>query len=153
MDRTSSFHLLISDNSSRSILHLHHSAIRMKDIKEKGMSSNLKTTTWKWQTSPPPISLWCLSVLWSNLAGKGTKKYHGIYIAMNPTKIQGIYYWGRKGKWKLGITRSLLHSFKYLYLVLDNRMLFFLELTFEFSSSSEENSNVKLIKIKCILHK
>ena len=43
--------------------------------------------------------------------------------------------------------------FQYLHLVLNNCMLFHLESTFEFNSASEENGNMKLVKIKCVGHK
>ena len=102
LQHSASIHHLVSDNSSKFILHLYPSAIRTKDREGERMSLNLKTTIWKWQASPSPVTLWCDPVLWSKVDIRGSKKYHGIYVATCPTKNQGIYYWGREGK--LGIT-------------------------------------------------
>ena len=101
LQHLASTHFLVSESSSRFILHLYPSAIRTKDREGERMSPNLKTTTWKWQTSPPLISLQCDPVIWSKVAARGAKKYH-IYVATCLTKNWGIYYWGREGK--LGIT-------------------------------------------------
>ena len=104
LQHLASIHCLVSESSSRFILHFYLSAIRTKDGEGERMSPNLKTTTWKWQTSPPLISLRCDPAIWSKVAVRGAKKYH-IYVATCPTKNWGIYYWGREGK--LGITKSL----------------------------------------------